>query len=197
MIKNNLIATGDSTSTELNLPNVFLSQNGCCWSQKVSISQPSATGRKTDDWNRPSENDPNSSLIPVSCLSLLVKEAGHHHVAVSHRSGWNFDTNTCFDSRFLAWLLGRDLLPSLCFCSFFLFLFVLGIKPRTWWVLSKCSTIGLYPQPFDLLASPLTGPPSIAHLSNCSSLQLVSCLEEQLHVDPHWRHQHQWRGPTL
>lgn len=82
--------------------------------------------------------------------------------------------NTCFDRRLLAGLLGRELLPSLCFRSFFLFLLVLRIEPRTWWMLGKCSLIGLHAQPFDLFASLLTGPLSLTHSSNCSSFAACS-----------------------
>lgn len=56
------------------------------------------------------------------------------------------------------------LLPSLCFL-FFLFLLVLGIKPRTWWMLGRCSIIGSHPQSFGLFASLLTGPLSITAAS--------------------------------
>lgn len=46
VIKYNLIGTGDSTRTELSLPNVFLLLNGCHSSGNVSTSQISGTRRK-------------------------------------------------------------------------------------------------------------------------------------------------------
>lgn len=139
VIKYNLIGTGDSARTELSLPNVFLLLNGCHSSGNVSTSQISGTWRKVIGIES-LKMAPSGPHFPES-LPFLTMEFPLHNAADGI-----YDASTCFVSRLLlAGLLGRNLLPSVCFHFSFLFLWVLGIEPRTWWMLGKSSITGLHP----------------------------------------------------
>lgn len=118
------------------------------------------------DWYRESENGPQCPPFPrIPAFSRHVSEGKLNITQFQLRNAADgiYDASTCFGSRLLlAGLLGRNLLPSVCFHFSLLFLWVLEIEPRTWWVLGKCSIPGLHPQPFDLPASLVTDPLSIA-----------------------------------